>query len=161
MAASQGVRYSVDAEGLPQTLRAMRAYARGCDTRTGELRDAAQRTAADLGAKVQRALSSDGDPRSPVLAVTVRVSRGMVPSFRVGGSRKVFSSGTDGFPTAAGRLLFGTEFGAARSSPGGYRPHRGRQGYAIYPTIRQNRDVTVRNYRQALDQLAREWGRGG
>ena len=151
---------TIDVQGHQETVRAFRRYARSVDHGSSDLRAAAGRTAAGLAGRIQTALTSDGDPRSPVLALTVRVKRDTVPAVTMGGSRKLFSAGTQQNIIPAGRVLFGTEFGA-HSKIGGYRSHSGRVGYAIFPTIRSAEDITIREYRQELNGLARLWGLGG
>jgi hypothetical protein len=160
MAAAPPPAATVTVAGDKETIAAFRRYARGVANGSSDMRAAAGRTAAGLAGRVQSALTSDGDPRSPILALTVRVKRDTVPAVTVGGSRRLFSAGTQTNIIPAGRVLFGTEFGA-HTRIGGYRSHTGRVGYAIFPAIRAAEDVTIREYRQELNGLARQWGLGG
>ncbi len=153
--------FSFDVKGYQQTVQAFRRYAKSTANGSSDMRDAAGRTAAGLAGRIQAALTADSDPRSPVLALTVKVKRDTIPAVTMGGSRRLFSGGTiQENVVPAGRVLYGTEFGA-HTKTGGYRTHKGRTGYVIYPTIRSAEDITVREYRKELDGLARQWGASG
>lgn len=50
----------------------------------------------------------------------------------------------------------GAEFGGqGRPTTMQFQPHRGRQGYFLYPTIRDTRDEFMDVYERAIDQLMR------
>ena len=152
---------SIEVKGYHETIKAFRRYARSVENGSSDMRNAAGRTAAGLAGRIQAALTADSDPRSPVLALTVKVKRDTVPAVTMGGSRRLFSGGTiQDNVVPAGRVLYGTEFGA-HTRTGGYRTHKGRTGYVIWPTIRRAEDITIREYRQELNGLARQWGSGG
>ena len=154
---------TIDYEGYAEATRAFRRYARQVDNGSSEMRTAAGRVAAPLAARIQAKFSADSDPRSPILALTVRVKRDRVPAVTVGGSRKLFSAGTQQNVVSAGRVLFGTEFGA-HTRTGGYRSWSGNgdsAGYVFYPTLRASADITYREYGAMLLDLARQWGLGG
>jgi hypothetical protein len=78
-------------------------------------------------------------------------------------------------------VFFGTEFGGGKygrgnkthrqtvrgalvRKGGGYttqfRPHRGRQGYFFYPTVRSEGPNIVRMYADGVERVRRKWARG-
>jgi hypothetical protein len=60
------------------------------------------------------------------------------------------ASQTAAFVRLRGATAFGTEFGAHRFKQ--FRPHRGRQGYAVYPTIRETRPLVEAMYVDAVER---------
>lgn len=53
-------------------------------------------------------------------------------------------------------FAMGAEFGGqGRPTTQQFKPHLGRTGYALYPTVRDSRDEFVDVYERALDQLMR------
>lgn len=53
-------------------------------------------------------------------------------------------------------FALGAEFGGrGRPTTQQFLPHRGRQGYAVYPAIRGTREEFIQVYERALDQLTR------
>lgn len=64
----------------------------------------------------------------------------------------IAASGTQGgaFVKLKGPTAFGAEFGASRFKQ--FKPHRGRVGYAVYPTIREKRTEIDHRYLDAVDE---------
>lgn len=60
--------------------------------------------------------------------------------------RKIYKDGT----TKGGKYAYTTQF----------RPHRGRQGYFFFPTVREEGDTIERLYGEAVQRTLKKFGRG-
>lgn len=94
-----------------------------------------------------RALGHQG----PLVAGTVRSTKGTVPTIKVGGSSKL---GRNKAP--AYKLLYGTEFGSDKYKQF-HAPHTGRTGRALYPTIRDRADYMYEQWKDAADKVLFEF----
>jgi hypothetical protein len=156
--AVQKVKMHVQIEGANEAVRAFSRYGKDANA---ELRDAAQRSADHLAPMMARAMTADGGP-SALVATSVRTKRDRFPVIAAGGTRRVASSsrGKKAKKPAAGDLFFGAEFGGrGRRTTQQFRRWKGTTGYAFYPTLRAHSIELIDAYRDALEALARRWGR--
>lgn len=165
------VRMDLEVEGLREMWARIRALPR---TAQAELREAAQAIADDEAGRIRTA-AGGSSAQAAKLSGFIKSRRDRVPAISAGGNRKPgFSGGA-----TAGQVFFGAEFGgqgrgmvriAFRQSKGGgthmvrgttnqFRPHRGRQGYFYFPTLRADQDRMLARYERALAQIEREWAR--
>jgi hypothetical protein len=153
--ATEKVRMSVAIHGADTTARAFRQYGKEAN---GELRDAAVRAIAGITPALMAAMSADS-AQLRLVAATVRPIRDRVPVLAVGGAKKAApSKGRKRKRPSSGDIFFGAEFGGGgRSTTRQFRPHRGTEGYAFYPTFRRHVGDVIDAYGDALDKLARDW----
>jgi len=149
-------------EGLNKALRSFPAESRK------ELSDAAGEVAQNISSKAAGAARMVGGVAGKYVAPTIRPSRGRTPRITMGGGRPKMRRGKRQRP---GDVVWGAEFGGStpwpknRSAfyaqrppsaqrPGGttqFRPHRGREGYFLWPTIRAQEDASREMYADALE----------
>jgi hypothetical protein len=144
------MKLDIEVIGLKETLRAFNRYGKEAN---GELRDAARKIADVVASRAAAAGRADSR-QSAAVAGTVRSRRDRVPVIVAGGAKKVTSS-----KAKASDVLFGAEFGS-RALPQ-FRPHRGRQGYWLWPTIRANLPDMAASYERTLVELSAKWGASG
>jgi hypothetical protein len=144
---------AIDVEGLAPLLRAFNTYGSeaNAELRTAS-RAVAQRAvdgAQQLGASVGR--------QAALAATSLRTTSDRVPSLLYGGAKRVGKR-----KTPVGVLIFGAEFGG-RGSPKTmqFLPHRGRDGYFLFPTLRAQGPAATLEYLHALDALGARWATGG
>lgn len=93
------------------------------------------------------------------VAPTIRSTRDRVPVVRMGGTNKLPSNTRNrlGGRQTVGDVAFGAEFGGrGRPTTQQFQPHRGTQGYFLWPTIRARSDDIQERYSEALlDALGR------
>lgn len=133
---------------------------------SAELREGAGKLAETLATRVRAAGRGEGRQAS-LLVSTVKVKRDRVPVIEVGGSKRV---GRHGAP--AWGVLFGSEFGAdgrygwfGAPEYGGsdgrqYKPHRGREGRWIFPTVEAEQHTINAAWEQVATDILRAWSRG-
>ncbi len=63
---------------------------------------------------------------------------------------------TERFPSKGSRKSFelGAEFGASRYKQ--FKPHKGTEGYFLYPTIRAEREYVTHIYARAVDSILKQ-----
>ena len=98
-----------------------------------------------------------------LVATSIVARRDRYPTIRAGGAATVRPKKTKkGSRARAGDIFFGAEFGGrGRRTTQQFRPHKGTEGYAFYPTLRRHTADIIDGYRKALDRLAEKWGDGG
>ncbi|HEY0638717.1 MAG TPA: hypothetical protein VGD67_13790 [Pseudonocardiaceae bacterium] len=138
--------------GARETLRAFRDLPKDASK---SLRERSQELAEVLAIRVRAAGTAEGRQAAKV-ARTVRAARDRVPVI-----------------TARHPLVYATEFGMNRRSgwyaAGRYRdsaarqfkPHRGRAGYWIFPTVDSNGAEIGAAWRRVADDVARQFGGRG
>lgn len=158
----------VEVEGLDAAFRALRGLSKEGST---AMRERARFIADDEAARIKSAgLSSD--PQSRLVAGQIRTRSDRVPVILAGGSkklapaRKIHRSTTSFTKTGKGKLVkpsagdvfFGAEFGGKRrKTTQQFRPHLGRQGYWLWPTIRKDEQRMVDQWMKAVDLVAAVW----
>lgn len=144
---------AIEVDGLAELNRTMREL--GGKELQRELRDANKEVASEEADRVQSALAAAGGMFAKV-APTVKASAG------------VTSAGV-GFGGATAPFFAGAEFGADRDkdrtrSTGSYvgyrqfKPHKGREGYVVYPTIRRDAERIEETYLEHIDRLTERFG---
>lgn len=90
-------------------------------------------------------------------AASVRYRRGETPTIAAGGALTV-RTGARGGRVTGSDVFFGSEFGGrARSTTQQFPPHRGREGYWFWPTLRGDADSMLDEWATALDAVAQVW----
>jgi hypothetical protein len=156
MAKQRPLEIKVEVEGLPQALRAFNKFGKDAN---GELRDAAQKHAQRIIPRVKAAAIAQGGAARAV-EVSVRAPRDRVPCLAAGGAKRADVGRARKPPS--GQLVFGAEFGGGiRKTTTQFKPHRGTEGYWLYPTLRATVDELFTGYQDTLEALALRWGAGG
>ena len=108
MARSATTSFSIDVEGLEETLKAFQTLERDFErpAANAKLRDAAGKCATDAKAELVRSASSSGVPVAPRVARSIRVVRDRMPALSIGGPMPVGATGG-----RASDLLWGSEHG--------------------------------------------------
>lgn len=158
---------TVSAPDLRPTLAAFRALGKEAEN---ELRDASTEIGERLVPKVKAAANNRMRSR---VAESTRVQRDRVPVVVAGAGR--------GGSRLAGVLVAGSEFGGGarvksviyrrgksgtfpvyrRHTTKQFGPHSGTDGYWFFPTFRENEDVMLDEWRDAVDRLLEKWASGG
>jgi len=143
----------MEIDGLAPTLRAFNTYGKDANR---ELRDASGEIARKTSE--QATARGSGIGRQAALAASsLRVARDRVPAVQMGGAKRVGHRSTP-----VGVLIFGAEFGGrGRSTTMQFLPHRGRDGYFLFPTIRARGLDDTATYLRHLDALGTRWAAGG
>jgi hypothetical protein len=139
VSSSAGVRV----EGLNEVNKALRAL--GGREFQSELRDA--------GKEVATHVASDARGRAQSLG---GVAAHVAPSISAAAG---FTSAGVSFGGGAHPAAMGAEFGGqGRPTTMQFQPHRGHEGYFIYPSIRDNGEFIERTYLDAVDDILRRHG---
>lgn len=115
------------------------------------------------GASVAIASGIAGDARDEAMHVggvarlvapTLKATSDRVPVVRMGGNTKLPARNgrrRQGDRQTVGDVWAGAEFGGrGRPTTQQFRPHQGRRGYFLWPTVRAHSDQTQREYSAAL-----------
>ena len=133
----------VRVEGLAEVNRALRAL--GGREFQAELRDAGKEIATEVAADARGKAQSLGGVAAHV-APSISASAG-------------FTSAGVSFGGAAHPAAMGAEFGGqGRPTTMQFQPHRGHEGYFVYPAIRDNGEFIERTYLGAVDDILRRHG---
>ena len=146
---SAGLTVTIRIEGLRESLRAMNRL--GADA-NDIIREAAGDIAEDEAKRVRAAGHAEGR-QAAIVAGTVKVRRDRVPVVQAGGGARIGRRRKQ-----AGKLLFGSEFGATYLRQ--YKPHLGREGYWFFPTIEDDQPLIERQWLQAADDVLAIFGAG-
>lgn len=137
-------RQSLYIEGLDETLRKFRALPK--DVKKGA--DEQVRAVAKFVAEETRKAASTPAERKAMS--TIKSQKASV------------SLGGGGKKSRPGNMALGTEFGGrGRKTTMQFRPHRGRDGYFFWPTIRANSSKIKQMWDDLVDDLLKEVSRGG
>lgn len=145
--------------GWQSTIRAMRAL-------PSEVKRETSRRAIDLARPLADKIAMEGrrqGSHAASVADTVKAStRGGVPSIRAGGKPYTLGSEFGGgsrrttyystHRTSGRRYLI-----VQRRSTAQFRPHRGREGYWWFPTIRDDSDLVLQKWREIVDSVLRDY----
>ena len=140
-----GSRIVVD--GYRECIAAFRKLPRDASQ---EIRLASTRIADTEVAAIRGAAS--GNRQAQAAAQSLRARKDRFPALVIGGARRVTASGA-----RAGDLLFGAEFGAAPTTPGGFRAHRGTEGYFLFPTLRRDSTRMYAEWLEAAAKIVSGW----
>lgn len=136
-ATGQGVKV----EGLAELRKALKA-----------VDAAAPKELAAAGKEVASFVAEDARGKAGGLG---GVAGHVAPSIAPGGSAR---GGSVNFGGAAYPMAMGAEFGGqGRPTTQQFRPHLGRTGYFVYPSIRDNGERIESEYGNAIDDLMRKY----
>lgn len=148
-------------DGLKETLRALR----GIDAAANNAIKTEVQKIANMMAQEIAAAGRGLGKRNAFVADSFRGTRERTPVVK-GGSAQKMPVSRSGVGPRASDLIFGMEFGANQSGPNGFRfPERtptrgaGNEGYWIFPTARRQQRRVVEMWGQALEKVAKEWGK--
>lgn len=129
-----GNRQSLYIEGLDVTLRAFRAL-------PADVKKGADEQVREVARLVRDStIAAASTPAERLAATTIKAQKASVS---LGGPRR-----------AAGQMALGTEFGGRRrKSTQQFRPHRGKDGYFFWPTIRANSTRIKAMWDQLLEDV--------
>lgn len=128
--------------GLNQALRSLPKEA------SARLRDASVEIAREVAQEASSRALGIGGPAA-LVAPTIKPTRDRIPVVKMGGSKKL--AGRTGVNQTIGNLIWGSEFGGgARPRTNQFMPHRGRDGYFLWPTIRDMGQDIQDEYSDAL-----------
>lgn len=123
-----------------------------------ELRVASKDIASDIASEASDRARSQGGVAG-IIARYIKARSDRYPTVEMGSRTQLppRSSPRRGSHQRVVDLIYGAEFGGqgrVRTTAGGstmqFRPHRGRRGYFLYPTIRDGGDVWLRRWLDAL-----------
>lgn len=149
---SMSINLRVD--GAQETLAAFRALPKDASVR---LREAALELSRLLAGRVEAAGRAEGR-QAALLAGTVKARRDRIPSITVGGTKPIGHPWPKRGKAKAFEILFGSEFGG---SGHGFKPHRGQEGYWIWPTVLASQDEIGREWMKAADAIIADFTDGG
>jgi len=150
------VRFSVEADGLLETVRSFNGLPRDLarPTANRQLRQASGDCAGGLAGDLRAAALASGVPVAGRVAASIRVKSDRLPSVSVGGSTRVGRHGA-----RAGALVWGSEHGPAAGAGVNHFGVGRSRGYWIAPTVDRFKGSTaLRAYQRAVYQLLRKWG---
>ena len=134
---------AVQVDGLPELHRALKRL--GDLEASRELRGANKKAAEHVRDKSKARAYMVGGVAAHV-APSLRASAGTQSAAVSGGG-------------ASHPAFAGAEFGGrGRPTTMQFQPHRGREGYFVYPTIRAESGRIVKPYQEALDQIIKKVG---
>lgn len=142
---------SVAITGVRETLQAIRQL--GPDANKA-IRDRSMELSQRMAGRLRSAAQAEGR-QAARLAETVKPKRDRVPAVNIGGTKRIFRGRKDGTGREAFRGLFGSEFGARGH---GFKPHRGRNGYWVWPTILSEQPAIAQEWQKAADEVVRQFG---
>lgn len=139
-----------DTVGVRELLRALSTIDKDLQA---EVRDASNQIATDLLAAAGRNATT---PLQHLVMSGLKVKRDRIPIIRAG------RGALPGHKAAASDLFFGAEFGGgARPTTKQFLPHRGRQGYFLYPAARANGRMFFERWGDAVDKAFESWSHRG
>lgn len=152
--AAQGIHLTVRIDGAQATLKAFRDLPKEA---SDALRDAAQDLSEQMANWLRAAGSGEGRQAS-LLTGTVKAKRDRLPYVTVGGTKRIGHPWPGAGRAPAYALLFGSEFGSSRGH--GFKPHRGKVGYWVFPTIEAHEGEIAREWTKAADEIVERFGQG-
>lgn len=145
--AGNALRAGIQVEGLRELLQAFNRMPKEANE---AIRAESLVLAERLSTAAAAAANAEGR-QGPLLAGTVRPRRDRVVSITAGGSTRVGRNQTPAY-----RLLFGSEFGSNRYRQFG-KPHAGRRGYWLFPTVERNAADIAAAWGRAADRVVRDF----
>lgn len=145
--AKQNLNLTVRIDGAQATLKAFRELPKEA---SDELREASQELSQSMARWLQASGSAEGRQAS-LLTGTVKAKRDRLPYVVVGGTRRIGHAWPGAGRAPAYSLLFGSEFGSSRGH--GFKPHRGKVGYWIFPTIEAHEGDIARKWQDTADEI--------
>ena len=119
------------------------------------VRDASELIADAEASRLQAAARADSK-QSALVAPSIVAKRGDHPMIVAGGTTRI-----PGRRARFGDILFGAEFGGGKTrATMQFRPHLGREGYWLFPTLREDSDEIVATYEAAIETAKERAGLG-
>ena len=132
-------------KGLNQLLRVLNKLPKDLQN---DIRDASNAIASDLGEGAKNAAA--GNRQAALAATGLKVKRDRVPTIRAAGTIRPGLKAQD--------IFFGAEFGGGRRpTTQQFRPHRGQDGYWLYPTARARGKRYFEMWAEAVDKAFKQW----
>lgn len=152
-------------DGARSTIAAFRELPKEA---SDELRDKALELSELMAGWVRAAGRAEG-AQAALLAGTVKAKRDRLPYVLVGGSKRIGHRWPGAGKAQAFALLFGSEFGAGGAggrgkgsgdfSPHGFKPHSGRAGRWIFPTVETHSQQIAAKWQEAADEIVERFTR--
>jgi hypothetical protein len=115
----------------------------------------------DASVEIARTVADDARGRAvrvggvaTYVAPTIKATRDRVPVVKMGSTARLPATNRSrsGSRQTVGDVIWGAEFGGrGRPTTQQFQPHRGTQGYFLWPAVRDNSDDIQRLYSEALD----------
>lgn len=133
-----------EVKGLNQLLRVLSKLPKDLQN---DVRDASAEIASDLVSGAKQAAST---PVQHLAAGGLKVRRDRIPTVSAGGSLKAGVKVQD--------VFYGAEFGGQRRpTTQQFAPHRGQEGYFLYPTARKRATRHFGMWAAAVDKAFKDW----
>lgn len=141
------VKMGIEVKGLKELLKDLSSYGPAASKAA---REESKAIAGDTAERAQRRAVSSGDKLSAAVGVTIRARSDRVPAIVSGGARRLAISGR----ARGGEAFFGAEFGGGKGkTTRQFRPHKGRQGYFLWPQIREDEQEMIRRWLDAIEKI--------
>lgn len=151
---NKSIRLTMRIDGAQATLAAFRDLPKEA---SDELREKSLELSDLMARWLQGAGSAEGR-QAALLAGTVKAKRDRLPYVMVGGTKRIGRAWPGAGRAPAYQLLFGSEFGSSRGH--GFKPHRGRAGYWIFPTVEAEESTISRKWNEAADEVVAKFTSG-
>ena len=151
--AKRNLTVSLEVEGAAEL---MAAFSRLPAAVKERVREAGEMIAASEVPRLQAAARADSEQLA-LIAPSITTRSADFPSIVAGGTGKV-----PGHDATYGDILFGAEFGGGKSrATRQFRKHKGTEGYALFPQLREDQDEMVDAYMVAIRQAQEDVGLDG
>lgn len=142
------MKVGIEVEGLREVLTRLNKL--GPDLNR-EVRVSAKAIAEEEAGRIRSAAGGSGDIVSAAVGATVRARSDRLPSIVGGGARRLQQ--LSGKPRLSD-VFFGAEYGGGkRATTRQFRPHRGKTGYWFWPQLREDQELMLRQWTEALDRV--------
>ena len=142
------MKVGIEVEGLREVLTRLNKL--GPDLNR-EVRVSAKAIAEEEAGRIRSAAGGSGDVVSAAVGATVRARSDRLPSIVGGGARRLHQ--LSGKPRL-GDVFFGAEYGGGkRATTRQFRPHRGKTGYWFWPQLREDQELMLKQWTEALDRV--------
>lgn len=137
-----GLTIAIDHSEAGPLLDAFSALPREMKT---AVRDASELIADTEATRLRSAAIADSN-QSALVAPSITSKRGDYPTIVAGGTSRI-----PGRNARYSEILFGAEFGGGKTrATMQFRPHTGREGYWLFPTLRDDMDDIMATYNAAI-----------
>ena len=144
------MRANVRVEGIDEVRRSFRRVPKDVKK---TLRERTKELSEVLAESARQAGMADS-AQTALVAPLVKARKGETPYIAGGGSKRV---GRNRVP--AYKVIFGNEFGSDRLKQ--FRPHRGRKGYWLFPTVEREKDEITKAWLDVADDVIKDFVKGG
>lgn len=142
------MKVGIEVEGLREVLTRLNKL--GPDLNR-EVRVSSKEIAEEEAGRIRSAAGGSGDVVSAAVGATVRARSDRLPSIVGGGARRLHQ--LSGKPRLSD-VFFGAEYGGGkRATTRQFRPHKGKVGYWFWPQIREDQELMLQEWAEALDRV--------